>query len=141
MAFTAQTAADLQAAVTRINTVALKLDTALNEIRPLAEDLGATAGKSMPTTNFGLTVLRLNRISSDLSLLTGSLRDEKGHLNSNGTLQRLVTSPELFDNLSRMAFSANGAFDLARPALKSLGVFAEKVARDPGTLTRGALSR
>lgn len=140
-AFTPQTAADFKSAITRINTVAAKLDASLNEIRPLLEDLGGNASKSMPTTNFGLTVLRLNRISSDLSLLTGSLRDEKGHLNTNGTLQRLVTSPELFDNLARMAFSATGAFDMARPAIRALGVFADKVAKDPGALTRGALSR
>ena len=141
VAFTPETAAELKSAIARINVVAAKLDTSLNEIRPVLDDLGATAGKSIPVTNFGQAVLRINRIASDFSLLSGSLSDGKGHLNPNGTLQRLVTNPDLFDNLSRTAFSANAVFELARPAIKAIGVFAEKVAREPGLISRGVLQR
>ena len=140
-AITPETAAEFKQLTDRLNVVSAKLDASLNDIRPVLEDLGATAGKTMPVTNIGQVVLRLNRIAADLSLLTGSLSDGKGRLNPNGTLQRLVTSPELFDNLSRMAFSANGVFDLARPAVKALGVFAERIAKDPGAISRGVLNR
>jgi len=138
-ALTPETAAQMKQVTERLNVVAVKLDASLNDIRPLLEDLGATAGKSTPTTSFGQAVLRINRITADLGLLTGALSDGKGHLNENGSIQRLVTHPELFDNLSRMAFSANGVFELARPAVKALGVFAEKIARDPASIGRGVL--
>lgn len=140
VAFTPETAAELKSAVARINLVAAKLDTGITEIRPLLDDLGAPAAKSSPTTNFGQALLRINRAVADLGLLTGAL-NEKGHLNPNGTLQRLVTDPALFDNLSRMAGAANGVVDLARPAVKALGVFAEKIARDPASIGRGVLQR
>ncbi len=140
-AITPETAAEFKSLTDRLNVVSGKLDASLNDIRPVLDDLGATAGKSTPITNFGQAVLRVNRITADLTLLTGALSDGKGHLNPNGSLQRLVTSPELFDNLSRMAFSANGVFDLARPAVKALGVFAERIAKDPGAISRGVLNR
>ena len=140
-AITPETAARMKQVTERLNVVAAKLDTSLNEIRPMLEDLGATAGKSTPSTNFGQAVLRISRIAGDLGLLTGALSDGKGHLNPNGSLQRLVTNPDLFDNLSKMAFSANGVFDLARPAIKALGVFADKIARDPASIGRGVLQR
>ena len=140
-AFTPETAAQAKQAVERLNVVAQKLEVGLNDVQPLLDDLGATAGKASPSTNFGQALVRINRITSDIGLLTGALSDGKGHLNPNGSLQRLVTSPELVDNLSRMAISANGVFDLARPAVKALGVFAEKIARDPASIGRGVLQR
>ena len=140
-AFTPETAAQLRQVTERLNVVAQKLDASLSDVRPLLDDLGATAGTKTPSTAFGQAVVRINRITSDIGLLTGTLSDGKGHLNPNGSLQRLVTNPDLFDNLSRMAFSANGAFDLARPAIKAIGVFADKIARDPGSIARGVLQR
>ncbi len=138
-AITPQTAADIKSATEKFNVVAAKLDAGLNDVRPLLEDLGATAGKSKPTTNFGQAVSRISRIAGDFSLLTGSLSDGKGQLNTNGSLQRLVTNPDLFDNLSKMAFSANAVFELARPAVRALGVFADKIAKNPAEISRGVL--
>ena len=138
-AISPETAAEFKTLTDRLNVVSAKLDASLNDIRPVLEDLGATAGRTTPVTNIGQAVLRINRIAADLTALTGSLTDGKGRLNTNGSLQRLVTSPELFDNLSRMALSANGAFDLARPVIKALGVFADRIAKDPGAISRGVL--
>ena len=86
-------------------------------------------------------MLRINRITSDIGLLTGNLSDGKGHLNPNGSIQRLFTNPDLFDNLSRATNSANGVFELAKPAVKSLGEFARKIAADPAAIGRGVLQR
>ena len=140
-AITPQTAADIKSATEKFNTVAAKLDAGLNDIRPLLEDLGGPGKQSNPTTNFGIAVKRISQISRDITLLTGALSDGKGQLNTNGSLQRLVTNPDLFDNLSRMAFSANAVFELARPAVKAIGVFADKIARDPALISRGVLQR
>ena len=138
-AITPQTAADIKSATEKFNTVAAKLDAGLNDIRPLLEDLGGSAKQSNPATNFGIAVKRISQIARDVTLLTGALSDSKGQLNTNGSLQRLVTNPDLFDNLSRMAFSANAVFDLARPAVRAIGVFADKIARDPALISRGVL--
>ncbi len=143
-AITPQTAADIKSATEKFNVVAAKLDASLNDIRPVLEDLGATNGtpnKLKPTTNFGMAVSRINRIAGDFALLTGSLSDGKGQLNTNGSLQRLVNNPDLFDNLSKMAFSANAVFELARPAVRALGVFADKISKDPASIGRGVLQR
>ena len=140
-AFDAETVAKLKATSERLATVAAKLDAGLTEIRPVLADLGAPAGKGAPTTNIGQSMYWLNRISGNINLLTSGLSDGKGHLNPNGSLQRLVTNPELFDNLSKMAASANEVIALARPVVKYLGVFAEKIARDPAAIGRGVLQR
>ena len=140
-AFDANTAANIRSAADRLSSVSAKLDAGLNDLRPVLTDLGSPAGKGTPTTNIGQAFYWINRITANLSLLTNSLSDGKGHLNANGSLQRLVTNPELFDNLSRMAASANEVFAAARPAIASFRVFADKLARDPGAISRGALQR
>lgn len=140
-AFDEETAANVRTAADRLASVSAKLDAGLNELKPVFTDLGTPAGKGTPTTNLGQSLYWLNRITANFSLLTNGLSDGKGHLNPNGSLQKLVTNPELFDNLSRMAASANDVFSAARPVIASIRVFADKVARDPAAISRGALQR
>jgi phospholipid/cholesterol/gamma-HCH transport system substrate-binding protein len=134
-----QTTAKFKETTDRIASVSARLDASLTDLQPVLADLGAPSGKSTPTTNIGQAMFWLNRITGNISLLTGNLSDSKGRLNPNGSLQRLFTSPELFDNLTKAAASANDVFALARPAIRNLSTFAEKIARKPSTLTEGAL--
>ena len=76
---------------------------------------------------------------ADLELLTSKLRDPQGRLNTEGTLQKLLVKSDLHDNLNRMALSANQAFAQLNKVLATLHEFAEKVARDPGSMAHGAL--
>jgi phospholipid/cholesterol/gamma-HCH transport system substrate-binding protein len=140
-AFDPDTVARFKATMDRLSSVSSKLDDGLNEIRPVLADLGAPANKANPTTNIGQSMFWLNRITGNINLLTSNLSDGKGRLNPNGSLQRLFTNPELFDNLNKLATSANDVVALIRPAVKSLGVFAEKIARDPAAISRGVLQR
>ncbi len=140
-AFDPDTVARFKATMDRLSSVSSKLDAGLTELRPVLADLGAPAGKTVPTTNIGQSMLWLNRITGNLNLLTNHLSDGKGNLNPNGSLQRLVTNPELFDNLNKLAIAANEVVSLVRPAIKSLGVFADKIARDPAAIGRGVLQR
>jgi phospholipid/cholesterol/gamma-HCH transport system substrate-binding protein len=78
-------------------------------------------------------------IAADLQLLTSKLRDGKGRLNADGSLQKLLITSELHDNLNRMAVSATQALVQLKVVLGALRQFAEKVSSDPGALTRGAL--
>ena len=117
-----------------------KLNEGLDNAGPLFKDLGAPVN-STPRTDFGQTVRRLNQITSDLTLLTQALRDPSGRLNTDGSLQKFVTRPDLFENMNRMAVSGAYAFDGIKPILASFRVFADKISRDPSALAKGALAR
>jgi phospholipid/cholesterol/gamma-HCH transport system substrate-binding protein len=135
-----ETQAAFKTGIDRFSTAAARLDTGLAELDPLLKDLGAPV-RVVPTTNFGQAVLRLNRVIADLSLLTRTLNDGQGNLNSNGSLQKLITRTDLYDNLNSMAVSAGYAFNGFKPILGSLRSFAEQIARDPAKLVRGAIQR
>jgi phospholipid/cholesterol/gamma-HCH transport system substrate-binding protein len=136
-----KTTANAKQTLDRLATVSAKLDQSLNDLRPLLADLGAGTD-FIPKTNLGQAAYRINRISADLGLVTRNFVDPStGAMNPNGTLQRLVTNPSLFDNLNRMTSSANEIMGHLKPAVASLKLFAEKIARDPSALTRGALQR
>jgi phospholipid/cholesterol/gamma-HCH transport system substrate-binding protein len=130
----------LKSGVKQFALAANKLSNGLDEAGPLFKDLGAPV-HSTPKTDFGQTVRRLNMIASDLSLLTQTLRDPGGKLNTDGSLQKFVTRPDLYENMNRMAVSGASAFDGIKPILASFRVFAEKISRDPSAIAKGALSR
>lgn len=129
----------LQETVSNLSAGSTRLNKLLADLGPLAADLGATAGVS-PTTNLGQSAMRLNRIVYEIGLLTAALPDRNGRaLNPNGSLQRLVLRPDLHDSLLRASKSMEDVFAAARPVLRSLGEFADRIARDPSAISRGAL--
>ncbi|MFO0908444.1 MAG: MlaD family protein [Isosphaeraceae bacterium] len=130
----------LRSGIKRFDTAAGQLAASLEQSAPLFKDLGSSVDAS-PVTDFGQAVRRLNLITSDVSLLSKSLRGADGQLNPNGTLQKLMTERELYDNLSRVAATASHTFESLRPILAALRIFADKISRDPSVLARGALQR
>jgi hypothetical protein len=111
------------------------------DLGPLATDLGAPYGKP-GTTQVGQTVSRLNRIAYDVGLLTAALADPSGtRLNPNGSLQKLVTQAELYDNLNRTAAVLREVLESARPVVRNLTSFTERISRDPSVISRGVLDR
>jgi phospholipid/cholesterol/gamma-HCH transport system substrate-binding protein len=128
----------LKTGIDRFSAGFARFDSNMASASPLFRDLGAAAGTT-PATDFGATVRRLNLITGDLSLLTRALNDGRGRLNPDGSLQKLVLRSDLYDNMNRMALTATEAFAGFRPILASFRVFADKVARDPSSMTRGAL--
>jgi phospholipid/cholesterol/gamma-HCH transport system substrate-binding protein len=135
-----ETQAALKSGIKQFSSASARLDNSLALASPLFNDLGAPV-TSLPTTDFGQTLRRLNRISTDINLLTRNLNDGKGNLNPNGSLQKLILRGELYDNFNRLATAANDAFAGFKPVIASFKVFADKVARDPSSMTRGALQR
>jgi phospholipid/cholesterol/gamma-HCH transport system substrate-binding protein len=135
-----QTQDALKSGVRQFAMASSKLNEGLDNAAPLFKDLGSTVN-GVPQTDFGQTVRRLNLISSDLNLLTQALRDPSGRLNTDGSLQKFVTRPDLYENMNRMAVSGAYAFDGIKPILAAFRVFAEKISRDPSTLAKGALAR
>jgi phospholipid/cholesterol/gamma-HCH transport system substrate-binding protein len=129
----------LQDGINRFSSAAVRIDSGLAELDPALKDLGANT-KHTPTTDIGQAVRRLNLALADIELLTSRLRDPRapGQLNTEGSLQKMLIQSDLHDNLNRMAMSANQAFLQLRTVLATLRTFAEKVATDPGAISRGA---
>ena len=136
--FDPATQAAFKAGVDRFSSAAGKLDKGLAQIDPVFKDLGAPVNTT-PSTDIGQAIRRINVIAADLELVTSKLRDGRGGLNPDGTLQKLVTQAELHDNLNTMAISATQALAQLKMVLASLKTFADKVARDPSAIGQGAL--
>jgi phospholipid/cholesterol/gamma-HCH transport system substrate-binding protein len=135
-----ETQAALKDGLKRFSSASTRLDQSLTDAAPLFKDLGAPP-TSKPATDFGQTIRRLNVITSDLNLLTQSLRGPDGRLNPNGSLQMLVLKSDMYDNMNRMAVTAQEAFGGLKPVIRALHVFADRISKDPSALTRGALQR
>jgi phospholipid/cholesterol/gamma-HCH transport system substrate-binding protein len=138
------TQAGFKKAVDQLASGSAKLDQVLAEVGPLAKDLGAPAG-SQPTTNFGQTVMRMNRISYELGLLSQTLVDPKDptgkRLNPNGSLQKLMSTSELHDNWNHMAVAAREVLARAGTVVRNLNIFSERVAKDPAVIGSGVLRK
>lgn len=138
--FDPETQDALKTGLSRFSTAAARLDSALADAAPLMKDLGAPVNQ-IPSTDVGQTVRRINRVAADLELLTSTLRDARGGLNANGSLQKLLTQSELYDNLNAASVGVNQAISQLKLVLTSFRVFADKVSRDPGVISRGVLNR
>jgi phospholipid/cholesterol/gamma-HCH transport system substrate-binding protein len=126
--------------IARLSAVSARLDGQLNDAAPLMKDLGAPPNHT-PTTDFGQSLRRLNRMAADLELLTATLRTRKGTLNTDGSLQKLLTQSELHDNFNSVALNATQVLNQLKAVLTSFRTFAERVSRDPAVISRGMLQR
>jgi phospholipid/cholesterol/gamma-HCH transport system substrate-binding protein len=130
----------LKSGLDKFASAAARLDSGIAQIDPLLKDLGSAVDRR-PTTDLGQAVRRINLLAADLELLTSKLRDGRGGLNNDGTLQKLITQAELHDNVNTMAVTATQSLVQLKAVLGSIRTFIEKVSRDPSLLTRGALQR
>ena len=136
----AKTQADFRAAVRQLSSGSAKLDQILTDVSPLARDLGQDPNQA-PSTSLGQAMMRLNRVAYDVGLLTAQLGDGRGRLNANGSMQKLVMTSELHDNINGLAISAREVMGGAKRLVANFNKFAERIANDPGAISRGALQR
>ena len=127
-----------KSSVHRISQITSRLDSGVAELSPLLKDLGSPVSHR-PTTDFGQTVRRLNRIAMDVELLSRALRDRDGNLNTDGSIQKLLLKSELHDNFNQLAITATQAIGKLQGVLNSLKSFAERIAADPGSMLKGAI--
>jgi phospholipid/cholesterol/gamma-HCH transport system substrate-binding protein len=137
---TPETRDSLKTGIAKISSASSRLDSQLADLGPLMKDLGAPVNH-VPTTDFGQSVRRINRVVADLELLTAVLRTRNGTLNADGSLQKLLTQSALYDNFNATAVSANQALTQLKAVLSSFRTFAERVSRDPSLISRGVLQR
>ena len=95
---------------------------------PLLKDLGSPVNHT-PTTDFGQAVRRLNLIAADLELLTSKLRDGQGRLNTDGSLQKLLTQSELHDNFNPWPSRPTRPSSSSRPSSPRSGLRREGLSR------------
>jgi len=86
---------------------------------------------------------RLDHTMGNIDELTGLFAQFSRALNSDqGTIGRLVQSPDVYDQLQRTLGEVNQLLRDARPILDDARVFSDKIARHPEVLgVRGALER
>jgi phospholipid/cholesterol/gamma-HCH transport system substrate-binding protein len=137
---TTETQDSFKTGIAKLSAASARLDAQLADAAPLFKDLGAPVNHT-PSTDFGQSVRRLNRVAADLELLTGTLRTRKGTLNTEGSIQKMLTQGELHDNFNTLALNASQAVNQLRTILRSFQAFAERISRDPAVLSRGALQR
>ncbi len=137
---TPETQDSLKTGIARLSSATARLDAQLADVGPLLKDLGSPVNHA-PTTDFGQSVRRFNRVVADLELLSATLRNRKGTLNTDGSIQKLLTQPDLYDNFNTMALNASQALSQLKVVLTSFRTFAERVSRDPSAISRGVLSR
>ncbi len=137
---TPETQDSLKTGIARLSSATARLDAQLADVGPLLKDLGSPVNHA-PTTDFGQSVRRFNRVVADLELLSATLRNRKGALNTDGSIQKLLTQPDLYDNFNTMVLNASQTLNQLKVVLTSFRAFAERVSRDPSVISRGVLSR
>ncbi len=137
---TPETQDSLKTGISRLSSATARLDAQLADIGPLLKDLGSPVSHT-PTTDFGQSVRRFHRVVADIELLSATLRTRKGTLNTDGSLQKLLTQSDLHDNFNALALNASQTLNQLKTVLTSFRAFAERVSRDPSAISRGILSR
>ena len=127
----------LKTGIERFSAASVRLDADLALIDPFLKDLSSPVNRQ-PATDVGQAFRRINILTADLELLTSKLRDGRGGLNNNGSLQKLLTEAELHDNINAMAINATQTLTQLKSVLNTVRAFVDKVSRDPSAITRGA---
>ena len=135
-----ETQASLRGTIKQLASSSARLDKILDDASPVAADLGL-APNGTPVTSLGQVIARTGRIVYNLQLLTETLHDAQGKLNTTGTVQKLLTSADVYNNINAVATGASRTMALAEKVLANFNKFAERVANDPGAIGRGALNR
>ncbi len=98
------------------------LDTIQQATLPLAQESGVISRK------LSGSLIQLESLLTELNQFSQLLNEK------DGTIQKLASDPQLYQNLNRSAASLTVLFDNLTPALRDLRVFADKVARHPEIL-------
>jgi phospholipid/cholesterol/gamma-HCH transport system substrate-binding protein len=137
---TPETRDSIKTGIAKFSSASARLDTQLADVGPLLKDLGAPVNHA-PSTDFGQSVRRINRMAADIELLTAALRTRNGTLNTSGSLQKFLTQGEFYENFNALAVNGNQALNQLKTVLSSFRSFAERISRDPSLISRGVLQR
>ena len=125
---------DTRDTIAQFQTMVDRANRNLKNLESFTEPLGQRGPQIVESIEN--SVDRLDEVMGQMITFSRRLNDEEG------SLSRLVGSPELYDNVSSAARNIDNLTTELRPVIKDLRVFADKVARDPGAVgVSGALQR
>jgi phospholipid/cholesterol/gamma-HCH transport system substrate-binding protein len=121
-----------------IDNVVASAETNLKNIEGITKPLGER-GEQLAELIIS-SIENIDVLSSDLAKFAYALNS------SDGTIARLVREPELYDNVNQVVKNVNTVVirvyqqlqDL-RPIMDDIRVFTDKIARNPGSIVRGAV--
>lgn len=120
---TGQTIASLNATVKTINRAAVKIDQNMENLTEVTKPLAQHSR--------GI-IIRLDQSLANLQSVTKELDTFVKLANTEeGSLQKLATDPELYENLNRSAIQLAVLLKNADPLIKDLQIFSDKIARHP----------
>ncbi|VAX38499.1 hypothetical protein MNBD_PLANCTO02-164 [hydrothermal vent metagenome] len=120
---TQQTIAAVRQTVIAVQGAVEKADQNLENLQKVTEPLGKR------TTSI---VVNLDATMTNLKQLSGELNDYvKLVKNKDGSLNRMIEDPELYNNLNRSAAALNVLLKNIEPIMKDAQVFSDKIARHP----------
>ncbi|MEQ8847679.1 MlaD family protein [Botrimarina sp.] len=122
----------------RFGVVVGSAETNLRNLEGLTEPLGRRGPEL--SEKLISAVENLDRTLADASRFVTAVTDTRGSLN------RLLSDPELYDNVATVIYNANvvlGEFhqrlNELRPVVHNARVFSDKIAREPGRIISGAI--
>ena len=125
---------DMQSAIASVQRTMTRAENNLENLEGLTEPLGERGEE---------IARKLDGALGDFEAVMHQLSEFTEGINSDeGTIGQLINNPELYNQISSAARNINEISQDLRPTIKSLEVFADKIARDPGRLgLSGALRK
>jgi phospholipid/cholesterol/gamma-HCH transport system substrate-binding protein len=121
-------------AIEQITSTTQKLDDVAGNLQRITKPLAERSDSTIK--NLDESVASLNVLLTDLSALVRQFRTQ------DGTIQRLMRDPAIYQNLQDATSVLADALAELQPILENLSVFTDKIARHPGELgVQGVISR
>ena len=125
-------------AVNTINQVGTKLESSMQNLAPFTLALGERGPSLIEDTQ--RSIRRIDDTLAQLGRLGAGLGSELE--SSQGSLGMFLTDPELYIRLTSAIQKFERLLDRSRPIVENLGIFSDKIARDPGRIgAKGMLDR
>jgi len=119
--------------VRKINELLPKIEASLNDFNKLTAPLGLRSDRI--SRNVDEAAIKLNEVLGDVRSLMRVID------RSNGTLQKVLTDPSLYNNLDHAAVMITKLVPRLDVILKNFEVFADKLARHPERIGLGGVVR
>jgi len=124
---------DSQDTIKRVNKSLQRSDEVLQNMEKITKPMAQRSDKILQ--NLEESTDKLNRVLGDLHTLLRSAG------RADGTLQRLLNDPALYNNVSESAALLNRILPRVDRAMRDIEIFADKLARHPEALGLGGLVR
>jgi len=113
-------------AISQIADTTQKLDEIATNMQKITKPLAERSETTMK--NLDESVASMNSLLGDLSGIVRQFRQ------TDGTIQRLMTDPSIFQNVEEASAMLVSSLSELEPIMRDLSVFADKIARHPGEL-------